>query len=185
MGNRLTKLPGGQSWYFPSTGDCTACHTPAAGYTLGLEARQLLGRGDALAQLERRLPAPIDHEALTRLVPVEAPPPATSEQRARSYLHANCASCHREGSATGVTVELDLRIDTPLAATGLCGAPNAGDLGIDQARLIVPGVPGRSVLVARMRSLDERRMPKLASRVVDEAGLAALEMWIRELATCP
>ncbi len=160
VGNRLAALPGGKSWYFPSTSDCTACHTPAAGYTLG-------------------------HEALAKLVPVAAPPPATSEQRARSYLHANCSSCHREGSATGVIVELDLRIDTPLAATGLCGEPHAGDLGIAQARVVVPRAPERSVLVARLRSLDERRMPKLASRVLDEAGLAAVETWIRELASCP
>ena len=185
VGNRLAALPGGKSWYFPSTSDCTACHTPAAGYTLGLEAWQLLGHGGALAQLEQRLPAPIDHEALAKLVPVAAPPPATSEQRARSYLHANCSSCHREGSATGVIVELDLRIDTPLAATGLCGEPHAGDLGIGQARVVVPRAPERSVLVARLRSLDERRMPKLASRVLDEAGLAAVETWIRELASCP
>jgi len=83
VGNRLAALPGGKSWYFPSTSDCTACHTPAAGYTLGLEAWQLLGHGGALAQLEQRLPAPIDHEALAKLVPVTAPPPATSEQRAQ------------------------------------------------------------------------------------------------------
>ena len=34
----------------------------------------MLGRGDALARLEDRLPAPIDHDALARLVPVDAPP---------------------------------------------------------------------------------------------------------------
>ncbi len=185
VGNRLAALPGGQSWYFPSASDCTACHTPAAGYTLGLEARQLLGRGAALAQLEDRLPAPIDHAALAALVPVDAPAPATNEQRARSYLHANCSSCHREGSATGASVELDLRIDTPLAKTGLCGEPTVGALGLDQARIVAPHAPERSVLIARMRALDEHRMPKLASRVVDEAGVAAVEAWIRELTTCP
>jgi hypothetical protein len=36
-----------------------------------------------------------------------------------------------------------------------------------------------------MRTLDERRMPKLASRVVDESGLAAVEAWIRGLTVCP
>ncbi|HSO34296.1 MAG TPA: hypothetical protein VLT33_17290 [Labilithrix sp.] len=185
VGDRTAALAGGKSWYFPSTGDCAACHTPAAGYTLGLEARQLLGHGDALARLEDGLPSPIDHGALAKLVPVDAPPPATAEQRARSYLHANCSSCHREGSATGTTVELDLRLETPLAATGLCGEPNAGTLGIDKARLVAPREPARSVLLARMRSLDERRMPKLASRVVDEAGAAAVEAWIRDLASCP
>lgn len=29
------------SWYFPSRSDCMACHTPAAGFVLGLNTRQL------------------------------------------------------------------------------------------------------------------------------------------------
>ena len=185
QGNRVAQLAGGKSWYFPSSADCTACHTPAAGYTLGLEAKQLAGRGDALARLEESLAAPIDHAALGALVPVDAPPPATAEARARSYLHSNCSSCHREGSATGTVVDLDLRSDTPLAKTGLCREPQAGALGITDARIVAPMDPARSVLLARMRSLDERRMPKLASRVVDEAGVATVEAWIKTLATCP
>lgn len=184
-GNREAKLPGGKSWYFPSNADCTACHTPAAGYTLGLEAKQLAGRGDALARLEASLDAPLDHAALGTLVPVDAPPPATAEARARSYLHSNCSTCHREGSATGTVVDLDLRSDTPLAKTGLCREPQAGDFGLTNARLLAPGDPSRSVLLSRMRTLDERRMPKLASRLVDEAGVTAVESWITTLATCP
>jgi uncharacterized repeat protein (TIGR03806 family) len=184
VGDRTVGLPGGKSWYFPSTTDCTACHTPAAGYTLGLEARQLT-RGDALARLEAKLASPINRALLAPFVPVDAPPPATAEARARSYLHANCSTCHREGSATGTNAELDLRFDTPLAATGLCREPQVGALGIANPRIVTPRDPARSVLVARMRSLDERRMPKLASRVVDEAGVAAVEAWIRDLATCP
>ncbi len=185
VGDRTVGLPGGKSWYFPSTADCTACHTPAAGYTLGLEAKQLATRGDALARLEAKLPSPIDRAPLVPLVAVDAPPPATAESRARSYLHANCSICHRDGSATGTTAELDLRNDTPLPATGLCREPQVDPLGIANARIVAPGDPSRSVLVARMRSLDERRMPKLASRVVDQAGVAAVEAWIRDLKSCP
>jgi hypothetical protein len=58
-GNRVQPLAGGKSWYFPSSTDCTACHTPAAGYTLGLEAKQLAGHGDALARLAERVAAPV------------------------------------------------------------------------------------------------------------------------------
>lgn len=184
-GNREAKLAGGKSWYFPSSADCGACHTPAAGYTLGLEAKQLAGHGDALARLEASLASPLDPATLSGLVPVDAPPPAIAESRARSYLHANCSMCHREGSATGTVVDLDLRIDTPLAKTGLCREPQAGTFDLANARIVAPGDPARSVLVSRMRTLDERRMPKLASRVVDEAGVAAVEAWIRSLVTCP
>ena len=185
IGNRVLSLPRGKSWYFPSAADCTSCHTPAAGYTLGLEAKQLTTHGETLERLEKRLASPIDRATLKPLVPVDAPPPATAEARARSYLHANCSTCHREGSATGTSADLDLRFDTPLAATGLCREPQAGSLGIANPRIVTPRDPSRSVLVARMRSLDERRMPKLASRVVDEAGLAAVDAWIRDLASCP
>ena len=184
-GNREAKLAGGKSWYFPSNADCTACHTPAAGYTLGLEAKQLAGRGDALARLEASLDAPLDHAALGILVPVDAPPPATAETRARSYLHSNCSTCHREGSATGTVVDLDLRFDTPLARTGLCREPQAGDFGLTNARILAPGDPSRSILLSRMRTLDERRMPKLASRLVDEAATTVIEAWINSMATCP
>lgn len=186
-GNRVTALPGGKSWYFPSPTDCTACHTPAAGYTLGLEAKQLAGRGDALARLSAKVAKGSgSDEALgaSPLVAIDAPPPATKEARARSYLHANCAMCHREGSATGVVVDLDLRADTALAKTGLCGDAKAGSLGA-ATRIVVPRAPASSVLVARMRATDERRMPKLASRVVDEVGVAAVEAWIADLSSCP
>ena len=185
QGNREAKLAGGKSWYFPSSADCTACHTPAAGYTLGLEAKQLAGGGDALARLEASLESPIDHASLAPLVAVDAPPPTTAEARARSYLHSNCSTCHREGSATGTVVDLDLRSDTPLAKTGLCREPQTDAFGLANARIVAPGDPARSVLLSRMRTLDERRMPKLASRVVDEAGVAAVEAWIKSLASCP
>jgi uncharacterized repeat protein (TIGR03806 family) len=174
-GNRIAQLAGGKSWYFPSSADCTACHTPAAGYTLGLEAKQLAGHGDALARLEEKLEAPIDHATVGTLASADA----------RSYLHANCSMCHREGSATGTVVDLDLRADTPLAKTGLCKEPQAGTFDLPNARIVAPGDPARSVLLSRMRTLDERRMPKLASRVVDEAGVAAVEAWIKSLAACP
>lgn len=183
QGNRVAPLAGGKSWYFPSRADCNACHTPAAGYTLGLEAKQLAG--PALGRLEGSLDAPLDHASLVPLVSLDAPPPATVESRARSYLHANCSMCHREGSVTGLAVDLDLRIDTPLAKTGLCSEPKAGTFDLADARIVKPGDPSRSVILSRMRTLDERRMPKLASRVVDEAGAAAIEAWIKELRSCP
>ncbi len=187
FGNRVAKLPSGKTWYFPSTADCDACHTPAAGYTLGLEAKQLLGSPlgiTALEAIEKRLDAPLDRASVKPLASLTAPGP-TAEQRARSYLHANCSVCHREGSATGTSADLDLRIDVPLAQTHLCDEPKAGKLGIADPRVVVPRDPARSVLVARMRALDETRMPKLASRVVDEAGVAAVEAWIREMGSCP
>ena len=36
-----TRVVGGQAWYYPSRAECLACHTAAAGRTLGLEVAQL------------------------------------------------------------------------------------------------------------------------------------------------
>lgn len=184
-GNRLTTLPSGKRWYYPSTGDCAACHTPAAGYTLGLETRQLLGprAGAALSALDAKTDATVDRGGVKALAAIDDAS-ASLEARARSYLHSNCSTCHRQGSIAG-SAEIDLRFDIPLAESGLCGEPRISDLAVKGARLVAPGAPERSVIALRMRALDERRMPKLASRVVDEAGVAAVEAWIKSLTSCP
>lgn len=184
-GNRLADVGNGKRWYFPSTSDCGACHTPAAGYTLGLETRQLLGpsQSAALSALDAKTASTVDRATVTPLAPLDAAA-ATPEARARSYLHSNCSICHREGSVAG-SAELDLRFDTPLAQTGLCAEAKAGDFGVTGARVLAPGAPERSVIALRMRATDERRMPKLASRIVDDAGVAAVEAWIKSLSSCP
>ncbi len=183
IGNRAKALANDKRWYFPSSNDCAACHTPAAGYTLGLESRQIAPSSDAATALDARLLAPIDH---TRFPPLaNAKTDGTpAEARARSYLHSNCSMCHREGSATGLA-ELDLRFDTPLDRTGLCAPPKAGSLGIADARVVAPKDEARSVLLRRIQLLDESRMPKLASHVIDDAAVATIKEWIGGMTSCP
>ncbi len=184
--SKTKDLPAGGSWYFPSRGECFACHTPSAGFTLGLEARQL-NREDGGNVLDRFAPvlaAPIAKEAFPPLRAADTPG-ASNEERARGYLHANCSVCHRQGSGAGAAT-LDLRIDRSLFDTRTCNvAPQAGDLGVADAKVITPGDPSRSALALRMRALEQNRMPPLASRIVDEAGIAAVEAWISELTACP
>lgn len=108
---------------------------------------------------------------------------ATLAQRARSYLHSNCSNCHRVDGSTSVT--MDLHYSIGLAATGTCDVqPAAGDLGVNNARIIAPGEPERSVLLARMKVRDVNQMPPLASHVVDEAAVAVIVEWITELNGC-
>jgi hypothetical protein len=181
-------LAGGQSWYFPSRGECFACHTPVAGFTLGLETRQL-DRDEAGANQLARFASLFD-----RTVTPGALPPlraadtagASVEERARGYLHANCSMCHREGSGAGAAT-LDLRIDKPFGETKTCNvAPQGGEIGVAGAKIVAPGEPTKSVLSLRMRTLDTSRMPTLASRLVDETGASAVEAWIKGLpAACP
>ncbi len=180
---------GGQNWIFPSEAQCMQCHTQAAGFSLGLETAQQNGTL-TYAQTGRSANQITTLNAVNVLSPpVGANPPAyanptdmsrTLTERARSYLHTNCANCHRPQGPTPVA--MDLRHSTALAQTGACDvAPTAGDLGIANARIIAPGDDARSVLLARTARRDAFGMPPLASNVVDAAGVQLISAWIDSL----
>jgi putative heme-binding domain-containing protein len=112
-------------------------------------------------------------------------PPNTLDQRARGYLHANCAHCHRFGGGGG-SVVLELDVSKPLKETGLLDArPKQGDFGIADARLIAPGAPERSVLLYRMAKFGRGRMPHLGSEFPDVEGLELMAEWISALGKKP
>lgn len=76
---------------------------------------------------------------------------------------------------------MDMRFQTPLEQTDLVDvAALYGDLGTAEPRRIVPGNPQQSMLLARMRTLDNDRMPALTSLRVDTRGTAIVEQWIAE-----
>jgi uncharacterized repeat protein (TIGR03806 family) len=176
-----------QTWTLPSPAQCLACHTAAAGSSLGLEAAQLQsdfaypnGRtGDQLATLLH-----IGMVAPGPTVPALPDPQGDGplEDRARAILHVNCSQCHRPG---GTTPNGDFRFSTP-PSQGYCGkAPVAGDLGVAGAQLLAPGHPEQSLVVLRMQALDGNRMPPLATHVVDQADVNVLTQWIASLTSCP
>jgi hypothetical protein len=105
------------------------------------------------------------------------PPP--SEARARSYLHANCAQCHRPGSNKPT---VDFRFTTPLSRTAACNQDSTvqdGTLGIADAKIIAPGSHPQSLVWARMDTLQSAiRMPQLATSVRDDAGAQMIADWI-------
>lgn len=175
-------------WIFPGIRGCPACHTDDAGGPLGTTVAQLdrtITRDDAsvdqLADLVARgvIANPGDVDPLPQ--PGDDAP---LETRVRAYLDVNCSPCHRE-EGTGGRADLDLRAAVALADTGLCGEPSAGELGLDMPRIVVPGDPDRSILVARIGAPGDARMPPLATAVVDEEGTALVRTWIEQLASCP
>jgi uncharacterized repeat protein (TIGR03806 family) len=181
-----------QDWAFPSRSDCLLCHNDVAGFTLGLEARQLDGPFDYPSGVTGNQLDTLEHIGLfdakvARPGPLPDPGDARLplEDRARSYLHINCAICHRpDGKFPGI----DLRFGVPLAATGLCNqAPTKGSAGAAAPALrLVPGHPEQSVTYARVATLDETvRMPQVATAVVDPLGTALLSAWIASISACP
>ncbi len=184
----------GQVWEYPSRAQCMACHTEAAGFVLGAETAQLNGlftypqstlvanQIDTLAHINLFTnPLPDKPENLDALVNYKDPS-VPIDARARAYLYANCSSCHRPGA-----VELaDFRYDTPLNEMGVCDAPPLfGRMGVgSNARLLAPGLPSHSVILARMGTTGAGRMPPLGTRVVDSVGLKVIDDWIGSLTDC-
>jgi uncharacterized repeat protein (TIGR03806 family) len=182
---------GSQRWHFPSRAQCLQCHTTAAGVSLGPSTSQLnrdflypsgvtSNQLDTLAHVGVfETPPPAPHSAPL----VAAASAAPVEERARSYLQVNCANCHRPG---GTFEGIDLRAATPLAATGLCNQlPEKGDLGVAGARRLIPGDPDHSLVLLRMKTLADGRMPQLGTSVIDTEGVAAVAAWIAQLGPCP
>jgi hypothetical protein len=193
------------SWDYPSRINCITCHTatmptttPTSGYTLGLETVQLnrVATGDTMNQIDKLTALGLFETApgkpfKTALVaPYPPPAGATLEQRARSYLHANCGFCHRPD---GVYSGFDVRYDVPFKSTLVCNSPpGKSDLGVTGATLLTPKTPATSLILLRMQAPAATemtggtgRMPAIASKVVDTQATALMSQWITSITACP
>ena len=181
-----------QTWYYASPADCLTCHTPAAGYVLGVSTRQLNGNFTypatgvtdnqirSLNRLGLFSPA-INETAITSFTKLAAPADTgvSLTERARSYLDANCAGCHRPGGVAN----FDARFDTPLEFQHLTNFPAAVTLAYQNAEIIKPGDLWRSVIHDRMATNAPLvKMPPLGRNVVDVQGVRLISDWINSLA---
>jgi uncharacterized repeat protein (TIGR03806 family) len=187
---RDAKAPEGkreQVWHFPSRAQCNMCHTVTAKYTLGVNTIQMNRDHDyggvvanQLATLDHlgifTKPLPKEPEKLGRLVdyrdktqPLEA--------RARSYLEANCAHCHRKWG--GGNAEFQLLSTLPVKELGVVDVkPAHGTFDLKDPRLLVPGDAERSLLWQRMKKRGLGQMPHIASNVVDDHAVELIGEWI-------
>lgn len=188
-----------QVWTFPSRTQCMSCHNSWSEYALAFSPAQLngscslsphQGRNQLVSLTEsgyiQRIsaadgPLPPFDLASALKQPALVPPQGdrgSLDQRARSYLHANCAHCHRFGGGGGQVV-LELDYSKSLKETGILDTrPRQGDFSIPDARLVAPGDPARSVLFYRMAKFGRGRMPHMGSDWPDPEGLALIEEWI-------
>jgi uncharacterized repeat protein (TIGR03806 family) len=179
-----------QTWYYPSRQDCLTCHTANSGLVLGVKTRQLnrdftypsgvtdneLRAWDHAGLFDTNFP-----DADLKNFPKLAAPDDLSrplEDRARSYLDANCSNCHRPN---GTVAYFDARYDTPLAKQGLVGGRVLIDERIDGARIIAPNDIWRSILFMRADTTEPFKMPPLARNTIDEPGMKLLREWIESL----
>jgi len=179
-----------QPWYYPSRKDCLVCHNARAGGVLGVKTRQLnrvyaYPSGAARNQLEAWNDLQLFTPSLTDTDPATLPRLAAAddtsrslEDRARSYLDANCAQCHRPG---GTVAYFDARYPTPRDRQNIVDGPVLIDEGIDHPRVVAPHDIWRSIAYMRVNTLDDIKMPPLARETIDGAGVRLLGAWIDSL----
>ncbi len=179
-----------QTWYYPSRKDCLQCHNTQAHGVLGLKTRQMnrdvtypsgvmdnqLRAWNHLGLFTTRL----NEADLSRLPSLALLDDSSRsiEDRARSYLDANCSHCHRPG---GTVANFDARYDTPLEKQGLINGPVLIDERIDRSRVIVPNDVWRSIAFLRVNTVGDIRMPPLARETIDPEGVSLLRQWIGSL----
>ncbi len=179
-----------QPWFYPSRQDCVSCHTSQSGGVLGLSTRQLNRNLDFPGPVTDNQIRAWNHVGYFHDAPAEATIPAleklahhtdttaTLEKRARSYVDANCASCHRPGGAQAFW---DARFETPLAQQGIVYGAVQNTLGTPDARVVVPQDLLKSIMHRRVNVVGANQMPPLARNLVDSDGVAMLAAWIQDL----
>ncbi|MEM7657499.1 MAG: PA14 domain-containing protein [Bacteroidota bacterium] len=183
------------AWLYPSRSECSSCHTSAAGGVLGPKTRQLNGlthypsTGRDAHQI-----VTLDHlnffdsnvdttvaalNALLTSAPLDDPG-YTLEEKARTYLDANCSYCHRPGNS--IQANFDALFSTPLANQELLYGTTYNSLGMTGMREIIPGDLEHSMIYKRIAAVHEDyAMPPLAKNLMDTAGVQLIADWINSI----
>jgi len=156
----------------PSQASCWRCHVGEPGHALGMSALQL---GDV--------------SALPLSVPPSDPTPFAAPNSALGYLHANCGHCHNPNGSGWPNASMILRLDVDErdATANQIVATTVG-VALQQwpghgfVTRIVPGDPDMSAVLYRMtqRTMLEQ-MPPIATKKIDDAGIAIVRAWIQSL----
>lgn len=176
------KQIGDQTWTYPGRSQCNGCHNNRSHRPLGLEVAQMnLGSPnqlDALSRVGTFNPPLPPASALPKLLRRDDP---DSNEWTRSYLHANCGSCHRKN---GILISnMDMRYWTALPDMNMCRPPLASRYDA-KGDVFQPGDPDDSVLMARVSRRGPGQMPPLASHVVDTFGVGRVHDFIARTKSC-
>lgn len=179
-----------QTWHIPSRAECMGCHSRAANFVLGMCELQMNKEHQYGAIQDNQLRT-LEHigvftnsiskspEKLAKLVD---PYDTTADlgARARSYLHANCSVCHIE--AGGGNAKMELEFTARPERMSLIGArPQHDTFGIENAMLVAPAEPDKSVLLARLSRRGPGQMPPLVTSVADTQALQLFREWIAQM----
>jgi hypothetical protein len=182
----------GTTYEIPSEAACELCHSGRVDGVLGFEAISLAGPGaTGLTYPELvRQGRVTGGDAGSLALPGNA-----TEQAALGWLHANCGTaCHNQSpfsraNFTYLFLRLNVAQLGSVAETDTVRTTvNFGSTfqPYDGGALprIMPGDPSRSVVFVRASTRDDAmqvQMPPFVTHRVDDAGVLALEDWIRAM----
>ncbi|MBX3192641.1 MAG: hypothetical protein KF819_36995 [Labilithrix sp.] len=179
---------GGVKYHVPKSSECSDCHKGKKDKLLGFEAISLGQPGASgltLAALaaEGRLSAP---PATTSVAIADD---GTKRAPALAWLHVNCGtSCHTGttlGTAYGTGLRLKIGFEEiatkPPATwdivTSTVGVAVKSPKWSGETR-IVAGDASSSLLLRLLAQRGGEQMPPIATKLVDDAGKSAVEVWI-------
>jgi glucose/arabinose dehydrogenase len=172
-----TKDLGNMVWEYPSRAQCMLCHTTPVNGNVALETRQMNVDG----QVQKFTLLNMLNPAAPTLVPKFPDPMDVSValgERAESYMHVNCATCHRGvGNSVAGRGSKNLCNKLPFEAVS----------GNAEERLVKAGDHNLSTVWLRAHQRTAMYMPPLGSKIPDVDGVNVLKDWITGLttSTCP
>jgi uncharacterized repeat protein (TIGR03806 family) len=182
--------PTTQVWHYPARYECIECHSPAGGYALGFNTRQMNGSHvygtQNLNQIKALsdagyFTAPVSHVNNLPALVKASDTTQSFESRVRSYFAANCLQCHQP--AGEAPTYWDARPTTPTDMANMINAMLAYDYDDPANRFVVPGDTSHSMVLQRLTG-EKSRMPPLATRELDPEAIQLVTDWItRELPT--
>lgn len=175
-----------QTWDYPGRDQCMTCHNNKASYILGVKTHQLnreidydsgfnanqLDYLDDLNVFNRKLDNPKTYIRSTDILDEDA----DLEWKIRSYLDANCASCHKAGVIP--EVDLDFSLSRFRNLVEYYDFPTTSHASNEGSVIIKPGDHSQSELWVRDSSLEDKQMPPLARNVLDQSYIDSLAYWI-------
>jgi uncharacterized repeat protein (TIGR03806 family) len=185
-----TAKDGPHQWKVPSRAECMSCHSRQSNFVLGLteaqaDCNQKYGNMEVnqlLALEQQKVIDRLDRAQAQKTPGLVNPYDGSQEleSRVRSYLHANCSSCHVEAGGGNSRIRLNIeqkRDDMQLIDV----FPQHEAFGLPSASLVASGEPDRSVLYHRISRRGPGQMPPRGTQLVDQQAVQLFRDWISQL----
>ncbi len=175
-------------WNYPSRNNCLVCHNMSAGFVLGAHTGQLNNSSDLATNFlermknnnlfSRNIGSVFQYQSLVN--PYLSG--ASLELRSKSYLAANCTSCHSaSGPAPG---QMDFRYHIATQDMNIINVPSIQDRFEDtyMPYRVKAGDPSLSSIFQRTHSSNKNiRMPPISSNRVDLKATQIIHDWIQNI----